>query len=263
MSFASDDLAAVLVQHGQEFVGFGQGVLRSINPATGANTVEYRGTILRDLPVLPGLDSFGWVAGDIVLLMKWRPAGSRGAVSYLIAGAPLVPASGAGEKRVDALRSGLVSSIIGELVEQLLVSDEGQELAAFVLGQRVRTETEAAGESTTSTSFTDLATVGPTVEDVPVSASGKAQVTLSSILIGAGPSAQMSFTVSGATSLSASEQRMLSAGVTAGGLLTMTCSFVINLENLNEGLHTFEAKYRSSNGDTVSFGDRTISVIGF
>lgn len=258
MSYASDDLAAVLVPPEREWSGYGQGILRSFNTDTFANTVEYRGALLHDLPVLPGLDALGWVAGDIVLLMKWKPAGGRGVASYWLAGNPVIPGTGTGEKKVAVLRSNVAREISAEIFADRIYSDE-----------------VTTSESTGSSSYTDLATTGPTVSDVEIT-SGRALVFVSGRIraeqANNGDSESfMSFTVSGATSLSADDTRAASTWIRlsnhAGGDnhtvdVAMRGTAQIPLEGLNEGLHTFQAKYRVD-GVSSNFGVRALTVIAF
>lgn len=159
------------------------------------------------------------------------------------------------------LRPELVSSLVQDIVEELLTSEAGQELAAFVLSSRVHEDTVDATESTTSTTFTDLGTVGPTVPGVQVTASGKAIVTLSANLV-SDSTPQMSFEVSGASTRVATDDRALIFGL-GGSPFGVTLSRQITLTGLNEGEHEIVAKYRDLNGNTSNFADRTISVIAF
>lgn len=117
-----------------------------------------------------------------------------------------------------------------------------------------------AAESTTSTSYTDLTTAGPSVT---VDTGAKAIVVFSSNLRNntAGAGAWYSYGVSGATSSPASDSRgMFIDGVSAsnacrwGGFHIWT--------TLTPGTNTFTMKYRAST-NTALFNDRQITVLPF
>ena len=118
------------------------------------------------------------------------------------------------------------------------------------------TATVATSQTTTSTSFTDLATPGPAVT---VTTGTKALVTVSAYLVNSGTQRTfMSVTVSGATTLSASDTRSLMTYITGGQELCM--SFTVLLTGLTAGSNTFTAKYRVG-FSTGTFYNRDISVI--
>ncbi|MFJ8538192.1 hypothetical protein [Streptomyces sp. NPDC093591] len=113
-------------------------------------------------------------------------------------------------------------------------------------------------ETTTGTSFTDLATVGPavTVETGPcalVIIHGSMENT------GAG-SSRMAYDVSGATTIAAADNRGIGVFGTAGtGIIT---SGVAWHDDLTPGANTFTAKYRVASG-TGTFLSRRIVVVPF
>ena len=118
------------------------------------------------------------------------------------------------------------------------------------------TATVATSQTTTSTSFTDLATPGPAVT---VTTGTKALVTVSAYLVNSGTQRTfMSVTVSGATTLSASDTRSLMTYITGGQELCS--SFTVLLTGLTAGSNTFTAKYRVG-FSTGTFYNRDISVI--
>lgn len=256
MTYASDDLTPMLVPPAREHTGYGQGILREWNPDTFENTVEYRGAELHDLSILDRVGAQTYQAGDPVLLMKWNATG-RGLASYWIAGSPLLPAEGAAEEAVSFLRGSLASAI-----------------AAEVFAQRVVQDVVPAFEITDSTSFVDLATVGPSVQ-ATVSATGVAIVMIGANVgavkgsfVGA-PNQQYAFMgceISGATSVSASftEAHATGAGSSSEDHIEVRngSTKVLVYPDLNPGLHTFTAKYRAENtANDVQFGDRTLIVI--
>ena len=116
-------------------------------------------------------------------------------------------------------------------------------------------------ETTTSTSFTDLATVGPTVT---LTTGTKALVTITSYLRN-GTNASLSyigFEVSGASTVSASDTRALLLSTTSTGNsrpeLAYTYSYIVT--GLTAGSNTFQLKYRTTTG-TLQAQDRILSVV--
>lgn len=110
-------------------------------------------------------------------------------------------------------------------------------------------------ETTTSTSFTDLTTVGPavTVDTGPaawVVVHGSVENT------GAG-SSRMAYDVSGATSIAAADNRGIGVAGTAGTVV-VTSGIALHTD-LTPGSNTFTAKYRVASG-TGTFQSRRIAV---
>ena len=114
-------------------------------------------------------------------------------------------------------------------------------------------------ESTTSSTFTNLATVGPSV--TLVTGSG-AIVTLGALLgnNSAGGSALMGFTISGATTTAASALAALRIGNGASGASnSIQASFVVGI-GTTAGTNTFTAQYEQTGGGTATFSARQITV---
>lgn len=110
-------------------------------------------------------------------------------------------------------------------------------------------------ESTTGTSYTDLATAGPSVT-VIIGATGKAQVGLYGAMSNAGSNfALMSFAVSGATTIAATDTYSLQTATPSD----VRHGAVWILTGLNPGSTTFTAKYRAT-ATTASFNGRMIWV---
>jgi hypothetical protein len=117
----------------------------------------------------------------------------------------------------------------------------------------------ATSQTTTSTTYVDLATVGPTIT-VAVGASGRVLVSVTAGMTGtnASTSCFMSFATSGtgATVTPAADARAL---VLAGNILDQTsASFVVS--GLNPVNTIFTAKYRAS-ANTCTFLNRSIWAI--
>lgn len=113
-------------------------------------------------------------------------------------------------------------------------------------------------QSTTSTSFTDLATVGPTVS---VDTGTTALVFYSSGVYNSGSNnlMEISYDVSGSSTIAASSTNAaIMDGVTANNIPRIS-SFNVQT-GLTEGTNTFTLKYRTSAG-TANFFSRELVVI--
>jgi hypothetical protein len=120
----------------------------------------------------------------------------------------------------------------------------------------------ATQQATTSTSYTDLATVGA---QVTVTTGTKAFVSIVGQLAKTGsatPVSKISFAISGATTLAAADNpyslqfEMTDA---VGGAMQFGGSWVVT--GLTAGSNTFTMKYKDAGGGTSYFANRTISVI--
>jgi len=110
-------------------------------------------------------------------------------------------------------------------------------------------------QSTTATTLTDLATVGPAVT-VTIGASGMALVICSAVCYATtDQSGSMNFAVSGATTIAAPASNVYVLGQFAVGSSAATL-----VTGLTPGSNTFTAKYQASGG-TAYFEDRGIIVI--
>jgi len=118
----------------------------------------------------------------------------------------------------------------------------------------------SASETTTSTSYVDLATTGPTQA---ATTGGRAIVVVSALISNstAGANAYMSWAVSGASTIAASDTWALQhrdAGTTGA----LQASRFYLAEGLTSGSNTFTGKYKVSSG-TGTFVARQIVVMGF
>ena len=119
----------------------------------------------------------------------------------------------------------------------------------------------STSEGTTSTSFTDLSTSGPSVT---VTCGTKALVIMSAQLsnAGAGSTSYVSFTVSGATTSTA--QTGESLNYESGGANDRLQASRVVLDAVTAGSNTFKMVYKSSNGSqTATFASRFLIVIPF
>lgn len=113
--------------------------------------------------------------------------------------------------------------------------------------------------STPGGTYGDLATVGPTVSSLTTGTSALVilQATMYSSTVG--EVANMSFTVSGATTLAASDTRRLTYTVPIASAQLGACAAIP--VTLTAGINTFAAKYATGAGNVVHFLDRSLTVI--
>lgn len=119
----------------------------------------------------------------------------------------------------------------------------------------------ATSQTTTATSYTDLATVGPAVT-VTIGSTGKALISMHSAIANATSALASYFgvAISGATVLAASDATAIGftspssgAGIRAGTIILVT--------GLSAGSTTFTSKYRMDPGvGPATFVDRRLSV---
>ncbi len=114
-------------------------------------------------------------------------------------------------------------------------------------------------EGTTSTSYTDLATYGPEIANILLYKDEKVWVEIETLLDcpgGNGHAAVMSFTITGASSLSLFDTNAIQWQATAPGTSSRKTLYTIQ----NTGLHTFTAKYKAINPSSGNFNQRRINV---
>ena len=114
-------------------------------------------------------------------------------------------------------------------------------------------------QTTTSTSYTDLATAGPAVTAV-VSPSGSVLIMLTAKLSNsnANRTCWMGFAVSGATTVAAADAQSLNfISANADASAQFTATYLIT--GLTAGSNTFTAKYKASN-NACTFVNRSITI---
>lgn len=266
-----DDLSRLLVQHPQPGARFGQGTLRAWNPDTFEHVIEWRGLRIRDATILAGVDALTWQPGDELILLGADQSGRRGWTDWMVLGRAITPGPGAGAQAIDWMRSSLVRLLMDDLVEELLRSPSGQELAAWVLAQRVRAAQADAEVEITSSSW-QSAPGGPTVSDVDVSESGVALVTIGARLAvdsfgSLGQDGLMSFQVDGPTSIApdfARSAELTVADIDEQVAIGSTTFRQVVLTGLAPGRYSFSARYSTNPGGSgrpAWFEYRSISVI--
>lgn len=122
-----------------------------------------------------------------------------------------------------------------------------------------RTASQAGSSTRTSTSYGDLA--DGSVPSISLRTGTKALVTLTGNINNSGGTAQvnMSYAVSGASAIAASDTNSLQQAGSAGA--QQQASFTHLLTGLTAGLNTFTAKYRAASGTITSLA-RSITVVG-
>lgn len=273
MTYPTENLTPQLVKPLDSQLRLGQGIIRTWEASTFENTVEWRGQILQNVPVLAGTDALSYRAGDAVVLLG-NGLGS-GASSWFILGRAVVPGPETGAEVIEFMQSGLVTQIVDDIVVQLLTSQAGQDLAAFVIGQRVHSASEDAGGTRPDNNiYGDLgggvANPGPSVT-AQVSDAGVAVVFMTvrqakSLPDFAG-NTYVGVQTTGATTVSPGTPGDGNSWITSlGGFSGDTASTAHRLtairviEGLNPGEHTFTLKY-AGNGAVFSFSWRNITVI--
>lgn len=121
--------------------------------------------------------------------------------------------------------------------------------------------TVATSQATTTTTYTDLATVGPAAT-VAIGVNGLALVTISAEMFNgtAGSYAAMAFAISGATTRAAAAPYETFVAVGAS-TIDPKMSYTVLVTGLASGSTTFTAKYRAIVSGTATFVNREISVV--
>lgn len=127
------------------------------------------------------------------------------------------------------------------------------------IGERIPGHaTVATSQTTTSTTYTDLTTVGPVVN---VDTGTKALVFLKASILNAtsGTLTHMGFAVSGTSTIAASDAFSIDGTTTTA--FRIGGAFIVT--GLTPGTNTFTAKYRVSAATTGTFADRDLIVLPF
>lgn len=152
----------------------------------------------------------------------------------------------------------LVTFVAGNVLEAQQLNDS---FAAVNVIKSITTATVATSQTTSSTAYTDLATVGPTVT---VTTGTKALVILSCYMANAGGansvSTSMGFAVSGASTISAADTARLFVNTVGanGQALQATAIYEVTL---TAGSNVFTAKYKAGAAQTVTFSDRQLTIV--
>lgn len=261
MSWASDDLAQVMVNPQSEFVGLAEGIIRSWNPGTFENVINVAGGDIPNVAVASGVEALTYEPGQVVIVSRWRPRSGRGSGTYRIglSGRVIKPGTGAAQRAIEFMTTSLGSAVSGA-----------------VFADRIFTDEIATQEVTASSTYTDLDTVGPSRSGIEI-ISGRALVFVSGRIrterSGNGDSETfMSVEVSGPTPVPPSDDRAASLRVrlsnhTGTGVSHITDiaargTAQIPLSGLAPGTYSFTCKYRTT-GAGSNFAARALTVIAF
>jgi hypothetical protein len=133
--------------------------------------------------------------------------------------------------------------------------------ANSIVERQIVTARVTTSQSTSSTSYTNLATVGPTVSVT----TGTGAIIFHSCSVqnnGSGFSS-MSWDISGATTRAALDADAIRHdGVAASNPWKLGVTDIVTAV-LTPGVNTFTAKYKAESGSTATFADRFICVIPF
>ena len=205
-----------------------QGVVVAWNPETAENTIRVGGTDLTDIPILGLGQGTTLRVGDVVGLML---VGS----SWAIMGQLVIPGTTQAARAISVPSANTYSA------------------------------STAAFETRDTSTWGDLATVGPIVDDVQIGPSGRCLVYITStivMLVTAG-GGEMAYEISGATTVGTGDTPpALSYYGPAGSGPTSTR--LVLQEGLTPGIHTFTAKYSApdfSAGGSARFGGRNLTVV--
>jgi hypothetical protein len=145
---------------------------------------------------------------------------------------------------------------VGSLLTSTLMNRISGNLADLDARSRPSSGGVLTSETTTSTSYADLATVGPFVTLV----TGVAAMVVLSALVqttGAGVTPRMAFAISGATTVPATDTWCIN--IDSSAVVNAQTSFAVLVTGLNAGSNTFTAKYKVGSG-TGTFVDRGLMV---
>jgi hypothetical protein len=235
--YHAEDLAPLIAPGPAPSVGFRQGIIESWDPLTAENVVRVGGAQLVNLPILASSPEALLIQqGDVVGI---QVVGNGASATMYIVGRITRPGTAQAATALNVLR---------------------------VYSAQVN-----AQESRASSTFGDLVTSGPTLSDVLVGNSGRALVMVSCYIYastganpGQSPIGWMSWAISGATSVAASQPQAAQLGGfdfdDRVGFIG-TPAVVRLVTGLNAGLHTFQAKYATSASTTCEFGQRNLTVI--
>lgn len=231
---APTDLAALFsgpVAGPAQNMAYRQGIVRTWDPLTAMNTVEVGGTILSNLPVLNTSEASVLTAGSVVAVVV---IGDEGAKTFAILGRLTIPGSADAASALNIFRD------------------------------RVLLATVTASESVSSVAYTDMATVGPRIMNVPI-ATGRALVFCAADMQPTpNDLGYMNVEVSGATSVSPSSAALDPQAYIVGwgpaDMVPVSATRPILVTGLNVGYHTFTAKYRTGFAVGVTIRNRSLIV---
>jgi len=218
-----------------------QGLILTFNSNTLANTVAVGGAILTDLPILGVGEATLLAPGSVVGITTIRSL--RGTATWAIIGRMVVPGTADAQNAISLLSSWIATSSL------------------------------EIQETTSSTTYGDLATFGPSVT-VNVRPTGRILIMFSAQIqfLDADPAdsngGAITVEMSGANTLSTAAAEgpiRLTMDWGGGGLtdsaMQGTYTQTVVREGLNAGATTITMKYKSKWGEAVDIGRRSLTVI--
>ena len=235
MSHASHDLAPLFALAPAAGVGYRQGIIRSWDQTNAENTVDVDGVLVENLSILnTNNDQLRLAEGDVVGILTTGGAAS----SWMILGRVTIPGTPAAESLLSQVSSGIAAGVV------------------------------STAQSTSSTTYTDLATVGPSAT-VTIRPSGKCLVVISAqigfTIVGTRAGGAISYVASGANTIATSPSRSVNHFLDVAGAPTLQrvdqFGATFYHSGLTPGDTTFTMKYKSQQtGVTCDFTDRVIVV---
>lgn len=148
--------------------------------------------------------------------------------------------------------------VTGDIITASRLNQIHDNLADLDARTTVANSFVAANESTTSGTYTDLATPGPAVSLV-TGATVIAMVTASISQDTSGQLSHMGVAISGATTSAAADLAALALKPPASnGSMFASAAFPLNP---NQGTNTFTAKYKATGGSTATFSSRYLMIV--
>lgn len=209
-------------------VMYRQGTVITFDPITLSNTIRVDGVDLVDLPLLGVTEAATLRAGDVIGLQL---VGS----TWAIAGQYVLPGSPQAARALSVTSANTYSKTVGDF------------------------------ETTDNSSWHDLTTTGPVVENVLIGPSGRCLVYITSTItiLGTEGGGEMAYEISGATTVGTGDTPPALAyyGPVGSG---PTATRLVLQEGLNPGLHEFVAQYSAVDfgpGGEARFGGRNLTVV--
>lgn len=243
MTISPDDITPFLIKpRSNVAMQYGQATIVEWNPNTFENIIHWRGTFLKNVDVLAGADALTFRPGDVVGLMGWAPSGGAG--SWAVVGKWVRPGTDRGSQSV-----------------QFLNTELGSAIASSVFGSNIHSGSIAASETTNSTGWVDLTTVGPSVS-ATVGSTGKVLIIFSAAISSpANNSGWVGVELFGANVVAPPAQNQFVSLAIGNVAIAGSVSRVSLLDGLNPGETEFMAKYHTTAGLTTTFAERNITII--
>jgi hypothetical protein len=210
---------------GSSDIGFHTGQIVSWDESSGTNVVTVQGVNLSNLKALQGGIGVLYQAGDVVGIIRFQ-------TTYFVLGKVAAPGAGA--------------------------------------ASQIKTANVVTGElANTTNAWADLATVGPTISNFYVGSSRRVLMLFSVNVVSNCGYGYMGVQVSGASTMSPGTP----AGTSIGSGHSITGQYTSNTvtgvrvytaaDGLNQGFHTFQAKYQGPGPISTTMSNRSIVLIPF